>query len=571
MWNRLLIPKDVERRVERGADRFYKLVLRLGGVMIKAGQQLSMRADILPPAYCDKLKLLLDEIPEKISHSDVLDALRRQTKGPWYETFRFFDFKNPLGSASVACVYNAELLTGERVAVKIRRPGIQKLFTADLNALDWILRVMEFLTIWKPGMSRNLRYELKDSLLEELDFSLEARYQEIFRRYHKRRRKLNVTAPKVYYKLSGEEVLVSEFVTGRKVKDIVEALRTRDEEYLEGLRRDGIDPKIVAKHLVRSRYYSFHECPLFHGDPHPSNVMVLPDNKIVMIDFGACGVFSERDRNLMWQLNYYYSQENVAGMVNMVISIMEPIHPVRDLHQFRKELLDEWWKGFYGIKSKHAEEWERTSFRLWLKFYQLMRKHQIPLPRNMIRMIRATLLYDTVAASLYRNINVFKEFQKYSEGVARRTRRKMEESAIRQIFLGPDDSVFQKVRQIATVANGLLYRVQKFLDDPEFSFASVAGKVYSAIRSVIRLFLLCSATGIVSVIVAGVLYQSGLMPTPGDVFQRLIIFNPRDWDFTPPYSGGALQIIALFWFVIVAVAVVAYGRRIYLRFGDGDD
>lgn len=578
LWNRVRIPRDVNKRQQIDAARFYQLVLKLGGVLIKVGQQLSMRADLLPPAYCDELKQLLDEIPEKIPRAHVAAAIKRQTKRHWHETFRHFDFNQPVGSASVACVYDAVLHTGERVAVKVRRPGIQKKFTADLTALSWLLRIMEFLTIWKPGMSRNLRFELKESLLEELDFRMEARYQEIFRRYHKRRKKLNVTAPRVYYKLSGEDVLVSEYVTGRKVKEIVKAMRGRDEEYLEGLRRDGIDPRIVAKHLVRSRYYSFHECPLFHGDPHPSNVLVQPNNRIVMVDFGACGVFSERDRNLMWQMNYYYAKENVAGMVNMVISIMEPMPPVRDINQFRKELLDAWWIGFYGIKSKHAEEWERTSFRLWLKFYQLMRKHQIPLPRNMIRMIRATLLYDTVAASLYNNINVFKEFQKYSEGVARRARRQIEEAAVRQLLLGPDDSVFLKLREIANVGNGLLYRLQKFLDEPEFNFAAVAGKIYSAIRSFARMFLIICGTALSAVAMTVLLHTKHLdvLRYPGETWRSwnlfpLRILEPDSWHLLPPYSDGLLQIVAVVWFLLASMMVLAYGRRVYLRFGEGDD
>jgi predicted unusual protein kinase regulating ubiquinone biosynthesis (AarF/ABC1/UbiB family) len=287
-----------------------------------------------------------------------------------------------------------------------------------------------------------------------------------------------------------------------------------------------------------------------------------------MIDFGACGVFSERERNLMWQLNYCYSREDVGGMVNMVISIMEPVKPpVRDWDQFRKELLDIWWKGFYGIKSKHAEEWERSSFRLWLGFFHLMKKHNLAVPRNMVRMIRATLLYDTVAASLHNEINVFKEFQKYSEGVAKRTRRRMEESAIRQLLMGPDDSTFLKLRQIADVGNSLLFRVQKFLDDPEFSFAELAGKVYSAVRSFVRMLLVWGGLALTGVAIA-VGYK--FFENRGAVWNPVVLakssaaglWNPRGWGF---------QIIVVLWSITTILVLFAYGRRVYLRFGDTDD
>lgn len=559
-----------DQRHREDAEKFRALLEKLNGVMIKVGQQLAQRVDLLPVAYCDQLKDMVDVIQNDkgIAEEDVRDALQRQTKRPLRETFSEFRFE-AVGKASVACVYQAYLLNGEKVAVKVRRPNIKKKFAADLDALAFILRAAEFLTILRPRLTENFRIELRESLLEELDFRIEARYQELFRRYHARRKKLNVTAPKVFYGLSGEEVLVSEFVDGHKVQEIIEAVRDGDEEKLASFRQCGIDPKIVAKRLIRSRYYSFHECPLFHGDPHPGNIVVQPNNRVVMIDFGACGVFSQRERNLMWQLNYYYSREDVGGMVNMVISIMEPIQPpVRDWDQFRKELQDVWWKGFYGIKSKHSDEWERTSFRLWLGFFQLMRQHQISVPRNMVRFIRATLLYDTVAASLDNQLNVFKEFQKYSEGVARRTRRQMEESVIRQLLTGPDDSTFLKLQQIAEVGNGLLFRLQKFLDDPDFNFAALADKIYSAARTFVRMFLVVGGLVVTGLAIA-VGYK--LFKAPGAVLNPVSLANTSARALFSPKEGWVFQSVRVLWALSTIVVFFAYGRRVYLRFGDADD
>jgi predicted unusual protein kinase regulating ubiquinone biosynthesis (AarF/ABC1/UbiB family) len=576
LWHRITI-KDVEERQKVDAKRFRILLVNRGGVLIKVGQQLSQRPDLLPPAYCDELRALLDELPTKIARADVVAAIEEQTKKSLWETFAEFDFET-IGSASVSCVYRAVLHNGDEVAVKVRRPNIQKAFTADLDALDWLLFSFEFLTVWRPGMSTNFRLELRDILLEELDFRREARNQEIFRRYHKRRKKLNVTAPKVYYKLSGEAVLVSEFVYGHKVQKIIEAMEAGDEAFLAELSNSGIDPKKVAKNLVRSRYYSFHECPLFHGDPHPSNIMVQDNNRIVMLDFGACGVFSQRDRNLMWQMNYYYSRDDVGGMVNMVLSIMEPIYPV-NIHAFRRELTDAWWTGFYGIKSNHAQWWERTSFRLWLRFFELTRKHKLPLPRNMVRMIRATLLYDTVAARLHSKINVFEEFEKYSRDVAKRSRRRIQESAIRQLLLGPDDANYLKLQQILDVGDGLLQRLQKFLDDPDFTFSAIAGKVYSAIRMFVRMFLLAAAAAVVGIVLAALLRRNGteLITDPKQIVTSLEsappleLTNPSAWNLVPPYDNGVLKIIAVFWLASLLLLIFAYGRRVYLRFGDADD
>jgi ubiquinone biosynthesis protein len=564
--NRVQI-KNARERVRVDAVRFRKLLEYLGGVLIKVGQQMSQRPDLLPPEYCDELENLLHEIPTKIDDDFVVAAIERQAGRPMREIFSEFNF-NPVGSASVSCVYNATLLKGDKVAVKIRRPRIQEEFTADLTAVDWVLSWAEILTLWRPGMTNNLKHELKDLLLEELDFRREARHQELFREYHKKRKKLNVTAPKIYYQYSGEEVMVSEFVVGRKVKDIIAALDRNDEEYLEALSADGIDPKRIAKQLARSRYYSFHECPLFHGDPHPGNIIVQPNNRIVMIDFGACGVFSERDRNLMWQMNYYYSRDDVGGMVNMVLSIMEPIPPVPGINQFRKELLDAWWTGFYGIKSKHAAWWERTSFRLWLRYFELIRKYQIPIPRNMVRMIRATLLYDTVAARLYGKINVFREFEKYSAGVAARARKRILRSTIRQLLRGPDDSTYLRLQQISNVGNGLLYRVQKWLDDPDFSLSRLAGKVYYAFIMFIKFLF---AGGVISLIAVLFLWKfhpssTAVLRDPGAVWNELhVVPDVAD------ASQSVMWVSTVFWLASLAVFLFIYGRRVLWRFRDVDD
>ncbi|MBV8859360.1 MAG: AarF/ABC1/UbiB kinase family protein [Acidobacteria bacterium] len=566
---RRLNRQEPEERVKANAKKFRALLENLGGVMIKVGQQLSQRPDILPAAYCDELKTLLDELKTLIPRKTVIDTIERQLGRGLWDVFAEFRFDPVVGSASVACVYRAVLQTGEEVAVKVRRPGIQRAFTADLEAIDWLFFTFEFLTIWRPGTTRHIAVELKDLLLEELDFRREARYQELFRRYHKRRKKLRVTAPKVYYGLSGEEVMVSELVEGRKVQEIIEAIDANDEVYLEELRRDNICPKKVAQRLVRSRYYSFHECPLFHGDPHPNNIIVQPGSHVVMLDFGACGVFSNRDRNLMWQMNYYYAREDVAGMVNMVLLLMEPIHPI-NIHPFKRELQDAWWTGFYGIKSKHAQWWERSSLRLWLRFYELIRKYQLPIPRNMVRMIRATLLYDTVAARLYSKVNIFREFQKYERGVAKRVRREIQESAVRQLLLGPDNENYLRMQQVWDLGNDILAFMRRFFDNQDFVFQELPGKIYSAIREIVRMIGLSAIAAAAAAVVAGAIYVFSIWKNYPN-FNWATLLNPVNWAQNQAYYLYTVEFVGVVWVVFNVVFIFAYARRIYLRFGDVDD
>jgi predicted unusual protein kinase regulating ubiquinone biosynthesis (AarF/ABC1/UbiB family) len=469
----------------------------MGGTLVKLGQQASLRSDLFPYEYCQELKKLLDCNPA-FDVSEAYRAIEKQTGRRVQDTFSVFE-DEPIGSGSIACVYRGFLHNGDEVAIKVRRPGIRKDFNRDLAALAALGQFLEFFMFIAPGLLDSFKSELRTMLLDELDFRGEVRHQELFRRHLARRKKLNVTAPKIYYHLSGRDVIVSEYVRGFWMTEITD--RIDDQDYLATLHSFGIDPRDVAKRLIRSQYYQFHECPFFHGDPHQGNILIRRGGQIVMIDFGACGVFSARDRNLMLRMHYHYSRGDVAGMVLCVLGLMEPM-PQIDVDAFSKYLQEEWWKGYYGIKSKHADWSERTSFRLWVALLRGFRKFSIPMPLQMIRMVRATLLYDTVAAQLYSKINVFKEFEKYYNGVARRIRTDIQEAAIRQLLIGPDDSAYVKLQRIVDVGNAFLFRAEKFLAEPEIGFEATLRKIYQMIDGVVQT-IRTSAVMLVAAVVIG--------------------------------------------------------------------
>ena len=190
--------KDSPRR---RAVRLRETITRVGGSFIKLGQQASVRADLLPQEYCEELTGLLDQVDPFPTHL-AIEAIERVTGKPLRETYAVFD-PTPVGSASIACVYQAVLHNGERVAVKVRRPEVGRQITADLRVLSWVFAVAERLTFVRPGFSANVLSEVSATLLEELDFYKEARFQEIFRRRAKKARRRYFTAPKLYPELCG--------------------------------------------------------------------------------------------------------------------------------------------------------------------------------------------------------------------------------------------------------------------------------------------------------------------------------------------------------------------------------
>ena len=214
----------------RRAVRLRRTFARMGGTFPKIGQQLSKRIDILPWVYCMEMFKLLDRMPPfDIKHT--LAAVEKATGKPLAQTFRQFD-PEPIGSASIACIYQAYLTDGKKVAVKVLRPGIGEVFMADLTVLGWLLKIVEFLSFVRPNFAKNLQQDFRDTFLEELDLTLAARYQTLFRTAAKKSGKKFFTAPKIYYEFCSQDVLVQDFVSGIWLWELIAAVEQKDEKLL---------------------------------------------------------------------------------------------------------------------------------------------------------------------------------------------------------------------------------------------------------------------------------------------------------------------------------------------------
>lgn len=469
-----LLRRDSE---ERRAERLRHLIEQIGGTAIKLGQQASMRIDLIPYAYAAELAQMLDRVPP-FPTEYAIQRIEAVLKRPMGEVFEHFDPK-PIGSASVATVYQAYLRTGERVAIKVRRPGIGEQFAADCRALGIVLRLMELLTLMRPGLSANFLFEFSSMLLEELDFSKEARYTELFRR-HVRKHLKRVSAPRVYFDYSGEDVLVTEFVSGIWLRELLAAVETNDREALRIMKEHGIDPKVVARKLIRTNQFSTFEGYLFHADPHPANVVVQRNNRVVFIDFGSCGAYTSRERNNWRQLAHYQQMGDVGRMVQSSIALLEPLPPI-DLDEFTKKVEMVFWQDLYAHKSKHVLWWERTSARVWIAFLELAREYRIPMHLNTLRMLRSTLLYETISARLYRKVSAYKEFRRYSKAAGERAKRRLRKRTRRLLTKGLKPEQYIQIEQALDLGNRAMYVAQRFLNMPPFRFSLLINKaVYAA-------------------------------------------------------------------------------------------
>jgi ubiquinone biosynthesis protein len=460
----------------REAVRLRNALERAGGTFVKFGQQAAMRIDLLPWAYCVELSKMLDKmVPFPVEKA--LEAVTRSTGKPWQETFAVFD-PEPIGSASIACVYQAVLKDGTRVAVKVRRPNIHNIFTADFKVLDWLANLMEFLTFMRPGFTRNLRKELSATLLEELDFRREARFQDTFRRNAKKSGKDFFTAPRVYFELSGEDVLVQEFVEGLWLWEVISAVEHRQPEDLQLLRSMNIDPEIVARRIMWTAFWSMDEHLFFHADPHPANILVRKDNNLTLIDFGSCGSFNNQQRVAMEQLVLTMEKNDVEGMALASLSLIEPMPPV-DLPALIKTTQEDYMRVLqtFNTPAKYTEYWERTTARQWIVLVQTANRFQIPLNLHMLRMIRATLLYDSIVLRLDNRLDRAEEYAHFMKDRARLVKDKWR----KRIRQNAGDRLLLRVEELSNSVNDLMLRTQSTLGKPIVKLGATVDKlVYTA-------------------------------------------------------------------------------------------
>lgn len=489
-WLDRLLRRDSRRR---RANRLRIILQRLGPTAIKVGQQLSVRADLFPSEYCDELAKMLDLVPP-FKFEFARKQIAKTIRCPLDRVFRRID-PDPIGSASLACVFQAQLLNGTLVAIKVKRPDIGNRMAADLKAISWICKVAENLGIIRPGLTRNLQLELSRMFSEEIDFSLEARYTEIFRRDAKKCR--HVSAPRVFFEFSDYDVLVTEFVSGVFLSEILTAIETEDQAAMAELRRRGFNPEIIAKRMNQVFLWECFESNFFHADPHPANIIVKPDNMLVMIDFGSCGSISDRMRQRLLSFNRALVTDNLNGMVQDTIAMLEPL-PHFDVHSYYIDLMNIYRETFIAHKSKHAPWYDKCSGGMWMKVIAMSQKYRLPMTLDTVRIFRASFMYDSIVYRLHPRMNAQREFRKWAEHWNAQNRRRTLQAARDRVF-GPLDSDFTRAQEMTRLLDSAMQRFQRFIDQPSYNFAYTIGKVAYAISVTIKTaFILIGLVMVVS-------------------------------------------------------------------------
>lgn len=264
----LTSPSD--QKTSPTARRFRELLAELGPTFIKLGQILSTRADLLPKELIAELISLQDKAPA-LSEADVRAQIESGLGKPVAEAFSFLEAA-PLASASIAQVHRATTLDGAAVVVKVQRPGIRTQIETDLDLLYYLARLLEAtieeVSLYSPT---GIIDEFDRAIHDELNFEAEAQNLRTFARLNAARPHLRV--PAVFDGLSSRTILTMEFLPGVKITDV----------------SDPAQRKALARTVVESSFQQLFEDGVFHGDPHPGNLLVLPDGAVGLLDLGVVG------------------------------------------------------------------------------------------------------------------------------------------------------------------------------------------------------------------------------------------------------------------------------------------
>ncbi len=289
----------------------------LGPIFVKFGQMLSTRRDMVPPDLADELAQLQDRVPPFPSEQ-ALAVIKRAYGREASEVFAEFD-NTPVASASVAQVHRARLKSGEKVAVKVLRPGIQTVIGHDLQILYAIAGLIE--RLWFDGKRlkpREVVTEFSKHLDDELDLVREASNCSQLRRNFRDSDLLAV--PEVHWDYCTPEVMVMTWMDGIPISQADE------------LRRRGVDIKKLAKAGVEIFFTQVFRDGFFHADMHPGNILVQDDGKYVALDFGIMGTLNESDKNYLARnfLAFFNRDYQKAAMAHIESGWVPPDTPPQD-------------------------------------------------------------------------------------------------------------------------------------------------------------------------------------------------------------------------------------------------
>ena len=373
----------------KNARKVLNTFISLGPVYIKLGQWLSSRADILPQPYLEELAKLQDSVPP--APFDQIKPIIEKDLGPINEKFDEID-SNCISGASLGQVYRGSI-SGQQVAIKVKRPGIEKVVAKDLKVLKKILPLA--LRFVDP----NLRYSAKamlsqfiETIHEEMDYTIESKNLKKIKKDMEKNTKIIV--PSVFDDFSSKNVLTMEYLPGIKVTNV------------QALDEKGIDREQLVIDVHKVFFTMLLKHSIFHADPHPGNISVTDDGKLILYDYGMVGRMNNETRFKLIRLYLALVEKNPPRVVNAMIDLGMLIPG------YNRSVIE---KGIeLSIRAMHGNKPDEMEVQSLMELAnQTMSKFPFMLPKNLALYMRMASIIE----GIYKTHNVDFKFVKVLKNI----------------------------------------------------------------------------------------------------------------------------------------------------------
>ncbi|MGB3702102.1 MAG: AarF/ABC1/UbiB kinase family protein [Anaerolineales bacterium] len=403
------------KRLQHIAQDYHHLAVQMGGVLIKVGQFLSARADMLPEEITSELSGLQDEVPPE-DFNAIRQLLEAELGGSLGEKFAEFD-QNPLAAASLGQVHRARLFSNQdqndrgwlQVVVKIQRPDIEQVIATDLAALrtvgSWAMR---YEPIRRRADVPALLAEFSRILYEEIDYLAEGRNAETFAENFKDRP--GVRIPGVVWSLTTRRVLTLEDVYAIKITDY------------DQITAAGISLDQVAERVFDIYLYQIFENGFFHADPHPGNMFVEPTTtneagqetwQLTFVDFGMVGHVPPGARAGLRELAIGLATKDAARMVKsyQMLNVLLPGADLDLIAQADAKVFDRFWgKSMEQLREIPFEEMHEFA----KEFRDLVYAMPFQVPQDIVFLMRTVAILAGICTGLYPNFNFWESLTPYA-------------------------------------------------------------------------------------------------------------------------------------------------------------
>ena len=385
---------STQRRIR--AKWLVKTLIDLGPTFIKMGQALSTRPDLIPWEYLEELGKLQDGVPP-FSSEEVIALIESELDNSIYTIYRDFQ-PVPLAAASLGQVHKARLHTREEVVVKVQRPGLEKLFNLDFQVLH---RLVNFANRFLPWTRKyrlaEIHQEFFQLLYQEIDYIQEGKNADRFRENFQTDSRIAV--PKVYWPYTTKKVLTLEYLPGIKIDD------------RQSLEARNIDKSQIIQLGIGCYLKQLLQDGFFQSDPHPGNMAVSENGKIIFYDFGTMAEVKSLARDQMVKTFFAVLRKDTDEVVETLIymGLLEPVEDMTPVKRLVAFLLEE-----FREKPIDIQAFDHIGSEIYLMFEQ----QPFRLPPQMTFILKSLTTLDGIARTLDPQYNLLAAARPFVKSLA---------------------------------------------------------------------------------------------------------------------------------------------------------